>query len=173
MCHFLNALHAVPSLVSTVLLTVDMHADIEWWVYFLQHHNGASIIPINVTLANPTLFACDACVTGCGAVCFGENFWSRSQPHILTLPGLHINELVLLWWLLSFGLRGFKDWSLSFTLIIPFTLLWSITSLPSMSACNVVYANSDSTFQITIFPWSSNLYQANKTTLLIPSATIM
>jgi len=74
MCHFLNALHAVPSLVSTVLLTVDMRADIEWWVYFLQHYDRVSIIPINVTVANPRLFACDACLTGCGAVCFGEYF---------------------------------------------------------------------------------------------------
>lgn len=41
------------------------------------------------------LFACDACLSGCGAVCFGEYFKRCFPPAILALT-LHINVLELL-----------------------------------------------------------------------------
>ena len=40
-----------------VQITDDMRADITLWIYLLQHYNGLSVIPSNVTIANPNLFA--------------------------------------------------------------------------------------------------------------------
>ena len=54
-----------------------------------------SVIPSNVPISNPYLFACDACLSGCVAVFFGEYFKRCFPPAILALP-LHINELELL-----------------------------------------------------------------------------
>ena len=70
MCRLLNALRDINSRSSARHITDDMRADIAWWIYLLQHYNGVSVIPSNVTIANPNLFACDACLSGCAAVCF-------------------------------------------------------------------------------------------------------
>lgn len=70
MCRLLNALRDINSRSSAQHITDDMRADIAWWIYLSQHYNGVSVIPSNVTIANPNLFACDACLSGCGAVCF-------------------------------------------------------------------------------------------------------
>lgn len=48
--------------------------DLVWWKHFLQHYNGVSVILTNVTVSNPDLFPCDACLDACGAVRFGEFF---------------------------------------------------------------------------------------------------
>ena len=95
MCCLLNAIRAMNSRHSAQKITDDMCADIKWWIYLLQHYNGVSVIPSNVTIANPDLFACDACLSGCGAVCFGEYFKSGFSPAILALNS-HINNLELL-----------------------------------------------------------------------------
>ena len=42
-----------------------LRADIDWWLYFLSHYNGVSVIPSDVIISNPELFATDACLTGC------------------------------------------------------------------------------------------------------------
>ena len=95
MCRLLNALHDINSRSSARHITDDMRANIAWWIYLLQHYNGVSVITSNVTIANPNLFACDACLSGCGAVCFGEYFKRSFPPAILALT-LHINALELL-----------------------------------------------------------------------------
>ena len=78
MCRLLNALRAMTSRHSELQITDDMRADIEWWIYLLQHYNEVSVIPSNVTVANPDLFACDACPSGCGAVILGDP-WAASR----------------------------------------------------------------------------------------------
>ena len=95
MYRLLNALRDINSRSSARHITDDMRADIAWWIYLLQHYNGVSVIPSNVTIANPNLFACDACLSGCGAVCFGEYFKRSFPPAILALT-LHNNALELL-----------------------------------------------------------------------------
>ena len=57
-------------------VTTEIRLDIEWWIYFLSYFNGISVIPANVTISNPELFATNACSEGCGGVCFGEVFSS-------------------------------------------------------------------------------------------------
>lgn len=73
----------------------DLRADIIWWSYFLSHYNGVSVVPSDVIISNPELFATDACLTGCGAVCFGECF-HREFPDFILTQDRHINELELL-----------------------------------------------------------------------------
>ena len=70
-------------------------AYIIWWLYFLSHYNGVSVIPSDIIISNPELFATDACLTGCGAVCFSECFHREFLDFILT-QDQHINELELL-----------------------------------------------------------------------------
>lgn len=55
-------------------VTDALRGDLVWWKHFLQRYNGVSVIPTNATVSNPDLFACDACLDACGAVCFGEFF---------------------------------------------------------------------------------------------------
>ncbi|XP_068753186.1 uncharacterized protein [Montipora capricornis] len=95
MCRLLNALRDTTSRRSARRITDDMRADIAWWIYLLQHYNGVSVILSNVTISNPYLFACDACLSGCVPVCFGEYFKRCFPPAILAFT-LHINVLELL-----------------------------------------------------------------------------
>ena len=76
-------------------LSKDLRTDINWWQYFLSQYNGVSVIPSDVIVSNPELFATDACLTGCGAVCFGECF-HREFPDFILTQERHINELELL-----------------------------------------------------------------------------
>ena len=73
----------------------DLCADMIWWLFFFSHYNGVSVIPSDVIISNPELFATDACLTGCGAVCFGECF-HREFPDFILTQDRHINELELL-----------------------------------------------------------------------------
>ena len=97
MSRLLNALHScVSSPKCTVHPVSDaLRTDIIWWLYFLSHYNGVSVIPSDVIISDPELFATDACLTGCGAVCFGECF-HREFPDFLLTQDRHINELELL-----------------------------------------------------------------------------
>ncbi|XP_048578945.1 uncharacterized protein LOC125560706 [Nematostella vectensis] len=82
MCRLLNALRAISSRHSKLHVDDELRADIHWWLYLLRHYNGVSVIPSNITVANPELFASDACLTGCGAVCFGEYFRCPFPPRV-------------------------------------------------------------------------------------------
>ena len=53
------------------------------------------MIPTNITVSNPELFACDSCLSTCGAVCFGEYFHAQFPSFILQ-QHLNINQLELL-----------------------------------------------------------------------------
>ena len=80
-----------------------IRGDLVWWKHFLQHYNGVSVIPTNVTVSNPDLFACDACLGACGVVCFGE-FFHAPFPPFITSQNLNINQLELLTILVSLKL---------------------------------------------------------------------
>lgn len=97
MSRLLNALRSCSSSPKRTVHPVsdDLRADIIWWLYFLSHYNGVSVIPSDVIISNPELFATDACLTGCGAVCFGECF-HREFPDFILTQDRHINELELL-----------------------------------------------------------------------------
>ena len=80
-----------------------IRGDLVWWNHFLQHYNGVSVILTNVTVSNPDLFACDACLDACGAVCFGE-FFHAPFPPFIARHKLNINQLELLTILVSLKL---------------------------------------------------------------------
>ena len=63
--------------------TDEMRSDLEWWLFFLSHYNDISVIPSDVLISNPELCATDVCLTGCGAVCFGEYFHREFPPFVL------------------------------------------------------------------------------------------
>ena len=97
MNHFLQALRscASSSRHSCHPVTDDLRADISWWLLFLSYYNVVSAIPSNYVISNPELFATDACLKGCGAICFGECF-HKEYPDFILRQELHINELELL-----------------------------------------------------------------------------
>ena len=97
MSRLLNTLRSCSSSPKRTVHPVsdDLCADIIWWLYFFSHYNGVSVIPSDVIISNPELFATDACLTGCGAVCFGECFHRECRDFILT-QDRHINKLELL-----------------------------------------------------------------------------
>ena len=101
----LNALRSCSSAPWRTIhpISEDLRADINWWQYFLSQYNGVSVIPSDVIVSNPELFATDACLTGCGAVCFGECFHREFLDFILTQER-HINELELLTVVVSINL---------------------------------------------------------------------
>lgn len=84
-------------------VTDALGRDLVWWKHFLQHYNGVSVIPTNMTVSNPDLFACDACLDACGAVCFGE-FFHAPFPPFIAAKTLNINQLELLTILISLKL---------------------------------------------------------------------
>ena len=97
MSRLLNALRSCSSAPRRTVHPIadDLRAGINWWQFFLSRYNGVSVIPSNVIVSNPELFATDACLTGCGAVCFGECF-HREFPDFILTQERHINELELL-----------------------------------------------------------------------------
>ena len=62
--------------------------------------NGVSVIPTNVTVSYPDLFARDACLDACGAVYFGE-FFHAPFPPLIAAQKRNINQLELLTILVS------------------------------------------------------------------------
>ena len=60
----------------------DLRADLRWWLTFLPHYHGVSVIP-EVDWSDPdAMFACDACLSGAGVVVSGSVF-----PH--RIPSFH------------------------------------------------------------------------------------
>ena len=96
MCRLINTLKDAPLRgKSRISIPDDVRSDLQWWMYFLRHFNGVSVIPTDIVVSNPQLFATDASLTGCGAVCFGEYFHCEFPHHILH-QCLHINQLEIL-----------------------------------------------------------------------------
>ena len=104
-CHLINPLRSCFARPrhQQYPVTDTIRGDLVWWKHFLQHYNGISVIPTNMTVSNPDLFACDACLDACGVVCFGEFFHAPFPPLIVTQK-LNINQLELLTILVSLKL---------------------------------------------------------------------
>ena len=96
-CRLINALRTCFASPRHQLFPVSnvTREDLVWWKFFLQHYNGVSVIPTAITVSDPELFACDACLDACGAVCFGEFFHAKFPPFIAS-QHLNINQLELL-----------------------------------------------------------------------------
>ena len=93
-----------------------MRSDILWWKHFLDHYNGISVIPTNITVSNPELFACDSCLSACGAICFGEYFHAQF-PSFIVQQNLNINQLKLLTIVVSLKLWHHKLCGLSLEIL--------------------------------------------------------
>lgn len=66
MCRLSNALRSCSSSPkhTSFPVTDELHSDVEWWVFFLASYNGIPVLPSDTLIANPQLFATDACLTG-------------------------------------------------------------------------------------------------------------
>ena len=87
-------LNALRSCSSSPRRTIYPISDELRGCFFLSHYNGISVIPCDLIISNPEQFTTDACLTGCGAVCFGECF-HREFPDFILNQGRHINELAI------------------------------------------------------------------------------
>lgn len=96
-CRLINALRVCHASSKRQAFPVNssMWSVILWWKHFLDHYNGVSVIPTNITVSNPELFACDSCLSACGAVCIGECFHAQF-PSFIVQQNLNINQLELL-----------------------------------------------------------------------------
>ena len=102
-CRLINALRlcfACPR-HQQCLVTDALLEEFVWWKHFLQHYNGVSVIPTNVTVSNPDLFACDPRLDVCGAVCLGE-FFHAPFPLSIAAKQLNISQLELFTILIPF-----------------------------------------------------------------------
>ena len=95
MASLLNQLRACTARSSTIPVTPDIKQDLSWWLVFLDHYNGTSVIGTVCIESGDSLFATDACLTGCGAICEGEFFHACFPPFILQ-QDLAITQLELL-----------------------------------------------------------------------------
>ena len=69
---------------SAHLITADLCLEIDCWLYCMsQPDHGVSVIPSDVLVSSPERFPTDACLTGCGAMCFGECFHQEFPDFIL------------------------------------------------------------------------------------------
>lgn len=66
MCRLLNALRSYVSCpkITSMPVTDEIRSDIEWWLFFLSHYNGISVIPSDILFSNPELFTTNACFSG-------------------------------------------------------------------------------------------------------------
>ena len=95
MARLLNALSLIDSRHTILPVTSDNLADVNWWLVLLKHFNGTSIISAQTLLCDTSVFATDACLTGCGAICHNEYF-HHNFPAFLQQYSLSISELELL-----------------------------------------------------------------------------
>ena len=74
-----------------------LRKDVEWWSVYLPPYNGISMMAIEEWSAPDTIFASDACLSGCGAWYKEKGLYFHSQfPKFIQEMKLHINALELL-----------------------------------------------------------------------------
>jgi len=89
-------------------VTAEFRKDIRWWLAFISHFNGVSIIPDLIWSEPDTCISTDACLSGGGG-------WSGSQFFVLCFPlssgtRIYISMPWNFWlflWLLSCGYISF------------------------------------------------------------------
>ena len=94
MSRLLNRLRSLPSKPSRFPVTSDMLPDIDWWLTFLPHFNGSTMIVLRSRDFHDVLFTCDSSLHRGGATCFDE-CTSFAFPRDIEELALHINALEL------------------------------------------------------------------------------
>lgn len=58
MSRLLNALRSCSSSPRRTIYPIsdELRADIDWWMFFLSHYNGISVIPCDLIISNPEQF---------------------------------------------------------------------------------------------------------------------
>ncbi len=106
MLNFLRGLsasgkHAIPP---------DFTLDVKWWNVFLESYNGISMLPTADWSHPDQVFACDACLSGCGAWTEELEYFHSEFPQFIQDLKLHINALELLTIVVSCKVWG-RRWS--------------------------------------------------------------
>ena len=73
----------------------EVHKDLKWWDTFLPLYSGISLIDYGEWSLVDAVFSCDACLTGCGAVC-GSSFFHCPFPNSIMEQNLSISCLEML-----------------------------------------------------------------------------
>jgi len=88
----LNCLRGTVHTSDLIPLTTEFRKDVKWWLAFIDHYNGVSIIKTEPWLDPNILFASDACLVGCGGVHMNQYFHA-AFPEWLQKRGLAIAVL--------------------------------------------------------------------------------
>ena len=94
LARMLNELWVSPEIENSDL-SEDFKKDIAWWSRVMPYFNGISLIPPNYWSSPDTVLACDACLTGAGAVC-GKEYFHRRFPAEIMQATSDINQRELL-----------------------------------------------------------------------------
>ena len=100
----LNLLRAT-SEQGVIRVSEEARADIRWFARFLPEFNGVSLIPEARWSEPDTVFATDACLTGCGGVC-GDEYFQSEFPAAISQSALHISALEMLTVILAVKVWG-------------------------------------------------------------------
>ena len=81
--------HATETKAITV--SVEMLKDIKWWLQFMEHYNGISLLWLQDCLQPNLWLATDACLTGGGGHCGTQYFHYKFNSEIMKETG-HISQ---------------------------------------------------------------------------------
>ena len=87
-------------------LSDDNKSDLRWWVHFVPHYNGVSLIKSDPWINDPLFLSTDACSTGAGGYFQGRYFHTIFPDHIQQQYGHDINVLELLTVMVALKLWG-------------------------------------------------------------------
>ena len=91
----LNWLRSIPEKQSAQPVSSHITKDLMWWKRFLKVFNGISMMLLEDWSSPDEVFACDACISGCGGIMQTSYFHEQFPPGVTKLQ-LHINALELL-----------------------------------------------------------------------------
>ncbi|VDI14398.1 Hypothetical predicted protein [Mytilus galloprovincialis] len=95
MSRLLNWLRSAYDQTGYIVVPSYVQNDILWWVNFLPHYNGISMMMIEEWSIPDEVFSSDACLSGCGGW-FGGKLFHQVFPEFIMESNLHINCLELL-----------------------------------------------------------------------------
>ena len=79
------------------MVTEEFQKDLLWWKVFLPYYNGVSMMALEEWSLPDSVFASDACLTGCGGwCCERQEFFHAQFPEPILRMNLSINALELL-----------------------------------------------------------------------------
>ena len=93
---------------SNIIISSEMHKDLQWWDSFLEEYNGVSHIPNDIWSRPDEIFSSDSCLTGCGA-CSSTNYFHFQLPDSIIKQGHYINQFELYAILIAV-----REWSAQF-----------------------------------------------------------